>query len=452
MLARTGRPAEAGAEYRKALAIYEKLVQENPTNTEYRRRLGMVYNNLGGLLLNVAGRLPEAEAAFRTAMQIKQQIADDNPAVTDLRNDVALSQRNLGEVLSQMGRAAESQSEFQKSIAIYQKLAEDNPTLSEFRGNLADGHSALAMVLYQTGRTAEAQVEFLRALVLRQKLAEENPAVSKLQSDLARSRHNLGYMLAESGKALEAEAEYRRSMAIYQGLVDRDPSVTGFRASSRTTSWTLASYSSRPDARPRRNRCNVEPSPCMKTSSRRTPGSPLIESAWRVRCTTWATWCECSAGPPRHAQITTVRSPFRRSWCKELKPVVPGPAGPLVTETRTGLARPGQPRRHAADTQHALTLYDGIKARAGEEWFETACCHAALAGLATQPASGLSASEADEHAALAMSLLHKAVNLGYRNTGAIRMEAALEPLRGSDGFRALIMDLSFPPVPFAHQE
>jgi hypothetical protein len=36
-------------------------------------------------------------------------------------------------------------------------------------------------------------------------------------------------------------------------------------------------------------------------------------------------------------------------------------------------------------------LYDGLPSRSGEEWFELACCHAALEGLASQAGSRVSA-------------------------------------------------------------
>ena len=78
-----------------------------------------------------------------------------------------------------------------------------------------------------------------------------------------------------------------------------------------------------------------------------------------------------------------------------------------------------------ADTRRALGLYDGLAARSGEEWFETACCHAALEGLAGRPGSGVSAAEVSEHVARSMALLRKAVGLGYRNASAFRIESAL---------------------------
>jgi hypothetical protein len=117
---------------------------------------------------------------------------------------------------------------------------------------------------------------------------------------------------------------------------------------------------------------------------------------------------------------------------------------------RRGLARRGlgELAGAAADARRALMLYDALPSRSGEEWFETACCHAALAGLAGQPGAGVSAAEGEE-AARAMGLLHEAVGMGYRDATAFRTEAALDPLRARDDLQILMMDLAMPTEPFA---
>ena len=42
--------------------------------------------------------------------------------------------------------------------------------------------------------------------------------------------------------------------------------------------------------------------------------------------------------------------------------------------------------------------------------------------------------------------------MGYRNPDAYRTEDALDPLRGRDDFRLLMMDLAFPAEAFARGE
>jgi hypothetical protein len=103
----------------------------------------------------------------------------------------------------------------------------------------------------------------------------------------------------------------------------------------------------------------------------------------------------------------------------------------------------------AADARRALALWDALPTRSGEEWFETACGHAALAGMAGRDGSKVSATDAASEADAAMALLGKAVEMGYRSAVVYRAESALEPLRRRDDFRLLMMDLVMPADPFA---
>jgi hypothetical protein len=109
----------------------------------------------------------------------------------------------------------------------------------------------------------------------------------------------------------------------------------------------------------------------------------------------------------------------------------------------------GDPAGAAADARRALALCDGPAPRSVEEVFETACCHAMLAGLAGQGGSGVSAAEREEEAGRSMQSLRRAVALGYHNGNELRIESAFDPLRGRDDFPLLLMDLSMPADPFA---
>lgn len=104
----------------------------------------------------------------------------------------------------------------------------------------------------------------------------------------------------------------------------------------------------------------------------------------------------------------------------------------------------------AADAwKRACADLDRTGALSSELTFFRACGHAGLAGLAGRPGSGVSDAEATNLAETAMVLLRQAVLMGYRNPDAYRAESALDPLRGRDDFRLLMMDLVFPADPFA---
>ena len=99
-----------------------------------------------------------------------------------------------------------------------------------------------------------------------------------------------------------------------------------------------------------------------------------------------------------------------------------------------------------------MELLEGLPSRTGEEWFETASTRAALAGLAGMAGSGVSADAAVTEADAAMASLRRAVAMGSRRLDSYRAEDALNPLRGRDDFKLLMIDLAFPKQVCARSE
>ncbi len=98
--------------------------------------------------------------------------------------------------------------------------------------------------------------------------------------------------------------------------------------------------------------------------------------------------------------------------------------------------------------RQAAALLDSQTSPSGEFCFQSACAHAAMAGLAGQVRSGVPAKDRPSEAERAVALLHQAVGMGYSNVNAYRNEDALDPLRDRDDFRLLMMDLAMPAAPF----
>jgi hypothetical protein len=151
------------------------------------------------------------------------------------------------------------------------------------------------------------------------------------------------------------------------------------------------------------------------------------------------------------------RSEYERAIALLEQPVQQNPAGTwhrymlACALRRRGLILRdlGDPAGAAADARRALALCDGPGPRSVEEVFETACCHAMLASLTGRAASGISATGVEEEAGKSMERLSRALAMGYRNRIELGLESALDPLRGREDFRLLMMDLALPAQPFA---
>jgi hypothetical protein len=96
-----------------------------------------------------------------------------------------------------------------------------------------------------------------------------------------------------------------------------------------------------------------------------------------------------------------------------------------------------------------LAILDGLTTRTPAAWFETACCHATLAGLAGKDGSGVPAADGQAEGDKAMDLLRKAVGAGYRNLRDLRTDAGLNALRQRGDFQALLTELELKSRPNA---
>ena len=70
----------------------------------------------------------------------------------------------------------------------------------------------------------------------------------------------------------------------------------------------------------------------------------------------------------------------------------------------------GDPAAAVANTTRAIRLLEAMPNRSNELWWELACGHAVLAGLAEVPSSGLSAGEGAAEGDLAMIELRKLID------------------------------------------
>jgi tetratricopeptide (TPR) repeat protein len=448
-LAETGRPEEGVAELRAALAIGQRVADDHPADAAFRGSLAGCHGNLG-LLLRWTGRPAEAEAELRAAQAIGRKLAAEMPGVTGLRRGLAAGHHNLGWLLLEMRRPAEAEAELRAALAIHRKLADDDPARPEFRQSLAYIHNNLGMLLYTAGKPAEAEAEIRTALELFRKLDDGHPAVTEFSPHLADIHTSLGVVLRDTGRPSEAEPELRAALAICRKLADDDMNMMRAISAYNGLGWMLA-QTGKP------SQAEAELRAVLALYRKRAEANPqaalLRDAAARIDNNLSAVLRRL--GRPAEARDHCERAVAVREALVKVALKTPVYRGSLAGSCiNRGLARRalGDPAGAAADVRRATALYDTLRSRSGEEWFLSACAHAALAGLAGQAGAGVAAAEGEEQAARAMGSLHKAVAMGYRSRDAYRNEDALDPLRGRDDFRLLMMDLAFPAEPFAPTE
>jgi serine/threonine protein kinase/tetratricopeptide (TPR) repeat protein len=395
LTAKVGQTEAALAAHRGVLAARRELAAEPAADVGVRIEVGRSQTAVARLL-DSTGKTDEALAACREAETMLAGLS--SPAA---RAELARSRNSLAGLLWTIGRSDEALATYRVVRADQEELAAAPGADKEARRDLADTINTIGWLLYGTGRQSDAEVEYRTALAILRKLADDNPAVTDFRSQIADSHNSLGNLHLNTGRPADAEVEYRQATAIYQRLADDNPKVPGYGDGAANTHLSVAL---RRLGRPAAAREQCEPAVAIRED--------LVRE---------------------DPKTTLYRSGLAENYLNR------------------GLARRalGEPIGAAADARRAVALFDALPSRAGEAWFLSACAHGALVGLAGRDGSGVSAAEDTSEAETAMALLHKAVDMGYRTPDAYRTEDALDPLRGREDFRLLMMDLAFPAEPFA---
>ena len=145
-----------------ALKYYTGFITSHGDDPRLQAELADAYTRVGSIT-NEIGSKEEALRSHERALAIRQKLADDNPAATDSRNDLAASHNNIGLLQAATGHPAEALRSHERALAIRQKLADDNPAVTEFQnrpGRRATTTSASCR--RATGKPAEALQSYER--------------------------------------------------------------------------------------------------------------------------------------------------------------------------------------------------------------------------------------------------------------------------------------------------
>ncbi|HWB75052.1 MAG TPA: serine/threonine-protein kinase [Nannocystaceae bacterium] len=206
-----GKLVEAEAEYRRILALQERLDDPDDPDT------AMARTNLANVL-HLQGKYEQAMEEHRIALAWRERaLGADHPSV-------GTSLNSLGASLYFVGKYDEAEAADRRALALLERaFGPDHPEVSQSRSNLA-------VVLQALGRLEEAEVEQRRALAVRERtLAPDH-------TDIAQSRVNLAHLLGALKRPADAEVELRRALASYEhALGTEHPNVATVRVNLATS-------------------------------------------------------------------------------------------------------------------------------------------------------------------------------------------------------------------------
>ena len=127
LLLEMGKPSEAEAECRKALAIRQKLADENAAVTQFQSNLAASHHNLGHRCCRVLGKTSEAEAELRKALAIEQKLADDQSRRHRIPHVPGEPPRQPRQPAAQTGKSSEAEAEYRKALTIRSEARRRRP-------------------------------------------------------------------------------------------------------------------------------------------------------------------------------------------------------------------------------------------------------------------------------------------------------------------------------------
>jgi tetratricopeptide (TPR) repeat protein len=218
-----GNWTSAERSYEDALAIAERLVEQNPRSEAAHRDLSLSFERMGDAALS-AGKSVEGIAWRERKLLLDKALVKINPdSIEDLRN-LSIGYMKLGDAQSDAGDFPAALENFKEDVAISERIARNRPSSSRANRDLSVSYNKLGDTLRAVGELDAAAENFHKALAIRERLASENPKSTEMQWDLLSVRARLGDIAEENRDYRLALRFYEQGLPIAKALVEGDVS------------------------------------------------------------------------------------------------------------------------------------------------------------------------------------------------------------------------------------
>lgn len=180
---------ESLEQHRLSIGIYNNLVEQNPTDLQYKYLLSYGLYNLfqnqyrSGSFNYSRGKHVEVDEqlarevieTINTAINITNSLVEQNPRVTKYRALLVVQDLSFSIMSQKLGSFDLAESAAVDAISNARKLIEQEPTVPMYRNYLASGLNKLGSIKFDTGRLKEASSDLSDAAGILRKLIEEHP-------------------------------------------------------------------------------------------------------------------------------------------------------------------------------------------------------------------------------------------------------------------------------------
>src|SRR3989441_5578614 len=198
----TGHAGQAADSLRRALPIFDTITDAEPGDTEAGFHLADSYNALGDGLGNesITNNLGDTQGAlenYRKSLAIYERLAAAYPSNRHFQSGVAVANAKIGDVGTFRGDSTAALEGYQKALLSYEALSAAEPNNAQFRGNLAAIIGRAGHVRDISGNKVGALKDFRRSLEVHEALAAADPKNVKAQEGLWNAYFDLGKWRSE---------------------------------------------------------------------------------------------------------------------------------------------------------------------------------------------------------------------------------------------------------------
>ncbi|HEV8069049.1 MAG TPA: hypothetical protein VGP76_15030, partial [Planctomycetaceae bacterium] len=221
---------DSESHYRQGLVNYDALVAAFPIKPEYRLGRARCQKELAWTLRWRASRPADAEREYRQALALFEKLASESPSNETYRNEVGYSRCEVAALASESGRTEEAEKQHRQALAIFEKLAVDFPQNRYYRWQQCDSDWTIAGLMRRLGRLKDADKAYRDAIDVCEKVLTEAPDDAGFRERLARSHFELAEVFRAENRLDEAEKLFRQAASIWQKVGTDVPTEPVYRS------------------------------------------------------------------------------------------------------------------------------------------------------------------------------------------------------------------------------
>lgn len=217
---------EANNSYAASVAAFEKLLTDEPRNTELIVEAARTWIRYGHLLRVRMGDPAGSRRAYERAIALSKQGRQITPS--DINFDLleAVSWLNLATLVKADKKLDEALALTERAIQMQRAVLERVPDSRFARNDLALSLDYQGQLLYEAKQPVAARLAFEEALELRSEGIDDPKVTNDVLYDYGTAHFHLAVFLSQSpANDARTEAHFRYAAAIYSRLLQRSPNV-----------------------------------------------------------------------------------------------------------------------------------------------------------------------------------------------------------------------------------